>query len=96
MTAPHKVHKYKKARLGKKIIYRCVIPGCAHYVFRELVLNKISLCWKCNEPFVMPRAASLLKTNPVCDSCSDLRKKKKPEQAVEIPADIMDRILSNF
>ena len=97
MTVKHKVHKYKKALLGKKVIYRCIIPDCSHYLHRDLVTNHLCLCWRCNQPFVLPKAPSLLKSKPVCEQCEDLRKTKKVEAELpSIPDDVMARILGSF
>jgi hypothetical protein len=73
----HKVHKYQKAKLkpSGKIIYKCILPGCPHYVFPEFVLNREAMCNECSDTFVMPHAVSSLISKPVCFSCAAKRKK---------------------
>ncbi len=90
---PHQFHKYYKMLLGKKIVYKCAVPDCAHYVLRELVLNRISICWNCNKPFTLPKAISLLTSKPWCPECQKTRKVKKE---ITIPTDVMSRIMENF
>lgn len=92
--AAHKIHKYKKALLGKKIIYKCILPDCPHYLLRELVTNKLCLCHNCNNPFVLPKAPSLLKSKPWCPACEETRKVKK--DVPNIPEDAMARIMGAF
>lgn len=91
---PHKVHKYRKAKLGNKIIYRCMIPDCPHYVRRELVTSRMSICWNCNQPFILPGAPSLLKSMPWCKECEKKRKVKEVE--VPIPQDIMAKLMKDL
>lgn len=93
VTKHNHTHKYYKAKLGKKIIYRCAVPNCPHYVMRELVLNRMSICWSCGDPFILPHAISLLQSKPVCKECSS--KRKKPVE-VDIPAEALANILGKF
>lgn len=90
----HKVHKYYKARVGKMIVYRCALPDCSHYLRKELVTNHMSLCFRCNQPFMLPKAPSLLKAKPWCDECEKTRKAKQSE--VEIPDELMKKILGGL
>ena len=72
------IHKYQRSRLGMNYtIYRCVIPGCTHYIAKKLVRGRISLCHVCNEPMVMD-AFALRRVNPrhrTCIKKSDTFKK---------------------
>ena len=78
------IHKYKKDILGKDyVIYRCVLPGCTHYLPERLIKGKFCVCWRCGEPFII----KLLHSKPHCDDCIE---KKKPE----IDEDFVGRILS--
>jgi len=55
------IHKYQRDKLGKKhIIYRCVIPGCTHYVSRKMAKNRLSICHVCNEPMIIDSFAITL------------------------------------
>ena len=92
---PHKVHKYRKAKLGKHIIYRCMIPDCSHYMRRELVTGHMSICWSCNQPFLLPSAPSQLKSMPWCREC-EKKRKTKDEIKVEIPKNIYDKLMGEL
>lgn len=66
----HKVHKYKRVEWGKNktIVFRCMLPGCSHYVHEEFVRGRMSLCWKCGNPFVM-NPDKERRVKPKCDAC---------------------------
>ena len=49
-------HKYKRLKMGRGkdyIVFRCDIPGCPHYVPRDLVTGRETICWKCGKTFIM-------------------------------------------
>lgn len=68
------IHKYKRATLGMKKwkIYRCILPGCSHYIDATLIRNKISLCHRCNEPFIVENRLAEL-SEPHCFDCTEKR-----------------------
>jgi hypothetical protein len=60
------IHKYQRAKLGSKyIIYKCTLPDCSHFIRKELVPGRRSICWYCNEPFILTKASLRLKS-PNC------------------------------
>lgn len=64
------IHKYMRVLWGAKktVIFRCMLPGCSHYVHEEMARNRKSLCWKCGNPFVMTlEKMRRIKAN--CDIC---------------------------
>ncbi len=67
---PDHLHKYQRTTLGSKkfLIYRCMIPGCTHYVDAKLILNRICECWRCSNAMVINKYASQL-AKPHCDDC---------------------------
>jgi hypothetical protein len=79
---PRHVHKYKRVKIGKKRdyeIYRCMIPGCTHYINAELIENRESICWLCDKVFVI--TPHLYRIKPICEDCKTGRKagvKAKP------------------
>jgi hypothetical protein len=79
-------HKYYKSYIGwgknRKIVYRCALPKCPHYVHEVGAILKASICWRCNKEFVLPKAISLLTSKPWCPDCAKLRKKTKDEAPV--------------
>ena len=63
-------HKYQRDKLGKSyIIYRCALIDCRHYLAANIVTGRLSLCWKCEAPFVMTKKSAQL-TKPHCASPS--------------------------
>ncbi len=79
------VHKYKRDVLGKDYeIYRCVLPGCTHYIPASMIKGKFSICWRCGEPFVI----KLKHSKPHCDDCIE---KKKPELSDDFVTKILGR-----
>jgi formylmethanofuran dehydrogenase subunit E len=64
------LHKYERAVLGKNnyVVFRCILPNCAHYISKELVKGKICLCNRCNEPMIMDTRASNMQ-KPHCKPC---------------------------
>ena len=46
----------RKRRLEKSggyEVFRCVFPGCRHYLPIELALGQPSICWKCGEDLIL-------------------------------------------
>jgi acetyl-CoA carboxylase beta subunit len=89
MPAKKHIHMYYRGYLGsgkgKKIkkedrteVWKCRDPKCSHYTYAQLITGKYSLCNKCGEQFILPRAKSLLDSYPVCRKCAILRKKNVP------------------
>jgi hypothetical protein len=80
----HKIHKYFRKKVGDKrrVIYACAVPGCTHYLEPAMVKNKMSICWNCEQPFIMPDKLQLINSKPWCEDCKEGRKKKKPDEAI--------------
>lgn len=65
----HQVHKYKRVTTDKdKEIYKCVLPGCPHYISPDLVLGRFSECWECKMTFIM-NEKSITRLKPKCNTC---------------------------
>lgn len=69
------IHKYMRDKLGKLVIYKCMLPGCSHYLYRNMALNKVSVCWYCGKEFLMSKKSLKLK-KPHCKDCSGTPHKK--------------------
>jgi len=44
------VHKYMRVICNKDkdyTVYKCMIPGCTHWLRKELILGRESVCWNC-------------------------------------------------
>lgn len=52
-------HKYYRVDIGQRkpyVVYRCALPRCTHYLQRELITAKESICWECGERFIVTKA----------------------------------------
>lgn len=79
------IHKYKKILLGHRYtVFRCMQPGCTHYLHHSLIVGKFSVCWRCSGVFVISGKHKKL-TKMHCDNCT---KKTK-----EIDNDSIDDLL---
>ncbi len=79
----HKIHKYKLVNLQRDkkkepyLVYKCMLPGCSHYLRLDLADNREALCNKCNSIFVLAR--NVIYSNgrhtptvkPICAACKD-------------------------
>lgn len=78
-SAHTSAHKYQRVELKSRqkgsrgepyTIFRCMIPGCTHYVPRDLVIGNMSICWRCGQEFQMTAASTYLK-KPHCSACTE-------------------------
>ena len=81
MAKKKHVHKYRRTTLGMKKwkIFRCIKPGCSHYIDAGLIIGKISVCPRCGDPFIIDKSLSLLAL-PHCHECTV--KKKLPDRKI--------------
>ena len=54
------------------IVFKCMIPNCTHFISKDLVIGRKSICWKCNEPVVLNTENTRLK-KPTHVECRKLR-----------------------
>lgn len=55
-------HKYKRVRAKTgTILWRCMLPGCPHYIRDEFIEGQESLCWRCDQVMVIERVTKHLK-----------------------------------
>lgn len=93
---PDHLHRYKRINLSKKGIdpywvYKCVKPGCSHYIPTALSEGQICECNKCYEPMVITKVVLKgYKNNPLvrphCPECS----KTKAFKQVDIITAFLD------
>ena len=77
MAKSNHIHKYKKIKLGKDrsyLVYKCIKPGCSHYIPLVQALNAICECSKCGNLMVIGKAqlygsGGRAMTNPHCVDC---------------------------
>lgn len=72
MASEKHTHQYHQQKLGNKTIFKCILPGCTHYLYKELVENVLSVCNVCEMPFLMTKAAMTL-AYPHCKACTKPR-----------------------
>ncbi|SRR6266705_2454268 len=91
MAKKEHAHRYMRVKLGKKgyTVYRCVKPGCSHYVNAALVLGKMYECWRCGREYPMNQKTAQLK-KPHCASCT-----RMPGSEVHVTASISSPIDDN-
>jgi hypothetical protein len=91
------IHKYKKVPFGNKgtIVFRCMIPGCSHYLHEEMVRNQKSLCWKCNTIFVMT-PDKMRRQKPRCDKCQWASGSGKKKEMQGLSIESLDSLLENL
>jgi hypothetical protein len=67
----HEVHKYERVRLGDRgfKVFKCALPNCPHYLRRELVVGKLTRCWRCDRIMIMTKPAAKMK-KPHCLDCT--------------------------
>lgn len=79
-------HKYIRCKYGSKgyMIFKCALPGCTHYVDANLILNRLSVCWRCGADFVIKVTPGNKAVNkkPHCNECTRGYKKQIKEQLV--------------
>lgn len=88
-----KIHKYRRYRRNpsepkdKPLTYHCI--NCTHYVRgREFILNRETLCWRCNTVFKINE--NTLQLKPLC-GCQ-LKAPKTPEQE-ELLDKLIDKVI---
>lgn len=85
MSRQKHIHKYKKIKLGKDyIVFRCLLPDCSHYIRRELAEGKVSICNRCNQPFIMTKNVVRKHAMPHCDDCVVRRDEQKISSIKEL------------
>ena len=68
-------HKYKRIRFSSgHIIFRCMIEGCPHFLRKELLLNRLAICWICNQEF---RITNLELAKQHCSNCTKSKRIRK-------------------
>lgn len=69
MNKPSHVHKLRRHRhKSGTAIFFCTLPDCTFKSSVALSLGKRSLCWRCEEPFIM-NEYSIRLAKPHCDNC---------------------------
>lgn len=80
MPSKKHIHKYRKViqQPSGRIIWKCDLPDCSHYTTPELAAGKTSICFTCDEEFVLTKALMSQRVKPSCINCR--RGNKKPRR----------------
>lgn len=66
MTKTKHVHRYKRfVWPNGSRAYRCILPGCTHFIAEHLILGREALCPRCGSIFVVNEKQSKL-AKPHC------------------------------
>ena len=84
---PTQPHKYLRIRVkGKSSVstfrWRCVNPGCHHYLLEDFIVGAVSECWRCGNSFTIDEKTKLMK--PHCRNCTKRRDGMDEEPQHEI------------
>ena len=85
-------HKLKRHRhKSGNVVYFCCLPDCSYKINPSLALGKRSLCWRCDEPFIM-NDYSLRLAKPHCPNCHK-SKENKSDKSNLYPDSIQSEIV---
>jgi hypothetical protein len=85
-VAAHKgPHKYLRVKLKKSTVYRCILPGCPHYLIdRNLLINRMGRCFYCDSEFLITqKLAPANRKRIYCENCTERKEKIKVKDTVE-------------
>lgn len=79
------IHQLERRKLGKSIIYKCILPDCGTFYQKALVEGKKSLCSRCGFPFIITKKTlKNCPAKPHCEQCYGVSNRdKKMDQVLE-------------
>lgn len=84
MPETNHVHKYQRVKLGgrqsKYIVMKCMLPGCTHFIRRDLAVGRKSICWKCGGELILNMENTTLK-KPTHRECRRVREQEGVDAA---------------
>jgi len=80
-------HQYRRVKLKKAHVYRCMLTNCNHYIMPEFILGKESVCPSCSREFVIDKYASL-RANPICIDCRREHPNHSSNSSTELSAPV--------
>ena len=78
-------HKYERVQLGNNgyTVYKCILPGCPHFIQLNLALGRLTLCHGCNEEIMIDKSMIQFHgvgvKKPLCEKCKEERKKRREQ-----------------
>src|SRR5258706_11686003 len=72
---PH-IHQYVQVppKPNREIRYRCAHPDCSHFINRDMLPGKRSLCAQCGQTEIVLDFESLRRAKPTCMKCSGTKR----------------------
>lgn len=67
MKVKEHLHKYLRVIQDKRkdgstyVVYKCILPGCTHWLRRELLISRLSICWRCGTEMILNTEALTMK-----------------------------------
>ena len=75
------IHKYKRFEFSNgRLAYRCMLPGCRHYILPQFLMGQRSICWRCGNAFTI-NAAQARMAKPTC--CKEKKMNEVEERALD-------------
>jgi hypothetical protein len=74
------IHRYHRGKLGKKYhIYRCILPGCTHFISINFAVGRLSLCNQCDDSLILTDEMVFINrlAEPLCEECREKRRKQR-------------------
>lgn len=65
-------HKYQRIKQTSRNIWRCMLTNCTHFLRREEIIGKESICHRCGKKFLIEKALIHLKKLH-CRECTKTR-----------------------
>lgn len=84
----HELHEYVKSKYNKEV-YRCAHPRCSHFIKKDFLVGKESICHKCKSPFILT-LEQLRNKYTVCLACSKSPKALEFKNAQELVKNVFD------
>ena len=82
MPAINHVHTYVKYK-SRPRFYRCDAPNCTHFLDKDALVGKLSLCTECGAQMILT-SEDLKRVRPRCINCSDTVKARAHRKAQEL------------
>lgn len=113
MASLNHVHKYQRKDIGKGatrtkkvyVVYRCMLPGCSHYVPENQIEGRESVCWGCSKVLIVKAKHGWIREKPLCNTCRELRpngpqnapaRRKETQVEAKVKEDFLDTLFGSI
>ena len=84
LLKPHRVHKYERVDISRDKakpywVYKCRLPNCPHYIVESLVWGRATICWRCDDEFIIDSPKLRGVKHPYCNDCKYKHHLAKPK-----------------